>query len=114
MPAEPASSTAPATRSHPRRRTAVLSTRCLPTAITPLPVTGTRRPPSVGSTASCLGRQSALLVGKEARGDRADSLGVADSVDLGDLAVDDREAHHGEGPSAYGDDHPGGTVHQCR
>src|SRR5580700_2647623 len=100
MLADPASSTAPATLSHPRRRTAVLSTRCLPTTITPLPVTGTRGTWPVGSTEryhQC-STSGGLLVGAEACGDCADALGVADRVDLGDLAARDREAHDGKGP----------------
>jgi hypothetical protein len=60
---------------------------------------------------SCTEPDLGFLI-QEGRGDRVDPFGIGDRVDLGDLAVDDREAHHGDGPPAHGDDHSGCPVHQ--
>jgi hypothetical protein len=65
-------------------------------------------------TARHLGRAGRLVVGADSGRDLADTFGVGDRVDLGDLAVGDDEAHHGDGPSAHGDDHSSGPVDQRR
>src|SRR5258708_27812121 len=43
-----------------------------------------------------------LLLVEDGRCDRADAFGVADRVDLGDLALGDGEAHYGDGLPAGG------------
>src|SRR5215813_3587219 len=61
---------------------------------------------------------AARPVGWSAVGDRqvepAEPCGVAEDVDLGDLAPPDREAHHRERLSLGGHDYPRRSVHQRR
>src|SRR5712692_5960793 len=80
------------------------------------------RPP-VGSLAGQVGvaRQltaarciCSLFVGEDSRGGPADTLGVADSVDFDNLALDHSEGHHEKRSSADGDDYACHPVDQRR
>src|SRR4030095_540196 len=51
-----------------------------------------------------IGSARLLLLGEDGGGDPADAVGVADTVDLDDLATRDGEGQHGERPPVPGDD----------
>ncbi|MBC6466550.1 hypothetical protein [Actinomadura alba] len=55
-----------------------------------------------------------ITSGEDSRCDLADTFGIGDCVDLGDLAVGDSEAHHGERLPRTVTTNPGGCVHQRR